>query len=487
MNSQVSLVRRLIQVGLVAALLLTFNGVQWGASTKAHASTNQFHGVNWADPNDNFGSGPIVPVGLSASDNYSDTYKKSNAILTGFKSLGSNTVRLGINPATTSGGWWSSYVGAFDAATDLGMNVIIAPWLQNGTIGDDTTAFYNMWNVVINAYSSKSNFYFEIMNEPWAYTASVEADVASTWVDTYSGVPRGRILVPGAGANQDLCTVGGDPRLSGTLLSFHVYSIFGEHHPNQYSWATSFKDRLCGHGDRAVLTEFGVPMNTGVNYTCPQDPYADSPNNVAYLCALTDTVRQLGMGSVLWVGLKGTDQTQGPGPCEGASCAIASLAGNGNNPSLSITNQSALDRIQFGWGGTGGGTTEGPTSTFTTSAGMCLSTANGNQVNATPVQIAGCNQSFNQYWTYTAAKQLTSYGGTKCLDAYFGQTAPGTPVQIYDCNGGTNQQWNINDNGTITGVQSGLCLDVTGGVFKTGVPVQLFTCNGGNNQQWKRP
>ena len=31
----------------------------------AHAATNQFHGVNWADPNDNFITGPTGPSRLS--------------------------------------------------------------------------------------------------------------------------------------------------------------------------------------------------------------------------------------------------------------------------------------------------------------------------------------------------------------------------------------------------------------------------------------
>jgi hypothetical protein len=44
-----------------------------------------------------------------------------------------------------------------------------------------------------------------------------------------------------------------------------------------------------------VLTEFGVPMNTGVNY----DGSRDGTNDVSYLYALTDTVRNKGMGSIL--------------------------------------------------------------------------------------------------------------------------------------------------------------------------------------------
>ena len=46
------------------------------------------------------------------------------------------------------------------------MKVVVAPWLQNGTVSD-TTSFYKMWDTVINKYGGNSNFYFDIMNEPY--------------------------------------------------------------------------------------------------------------------------------------------------------------------------------------------------------------------------------------------------------------------------------------------------------------------------------
>ena len=75
-------------------------------------------------------------------------------------------------------------------------------------------------------------------------------------------------------------------------------------------------------------------------------------DDLSYLYAITDTVRGQGMGSILWTGVKNATQTQGPGPCENASCAITSLHGTAPNYTLSITNQSGLDRLQHGWGGT---------------------------------------------------------------------------------------------------------------------------------------
>ncbi|HEY5005485.1 MAG TPA: cellulase family glycosylhydrolase, partial [Ktedonobacteraceae bacterium] len=182
----------------------------------AHAATNQFRGVNWADARDNFVNGPVIPSGLSTSDNYATTYAKSTAILKGFQTnLGANTVRFGMNESTVSSSWWGSYVAAFDAALALGMNVMIAPWAPPGgpSYVTDTTAFYNMWDVVINKYNSNSHFYFEIYNEPWGYSATDWVNFAAGFVAHYPNVARGRIVVAGVYSDSDLGPVGADSRL----------------------------------------------------------------------------------------------------------------------------------------------------------------------------------------------------------------------------------------------------------------------------------
>ncbi|HEY5004584.1 MAG TPA: cellulase, partial [Ktedonobacteraceae bacterium] len=50
--------------GFIALLtILGLVAMQIVHPSAAHAATNQFHGVNWADPNDNFVTGNLVPVG----------------------------------------------------------------------------------------------------------------------------------------------------------------------------------------------------------------------------------------------------------------------------------------------------------------------------------------------------------------------------------------------------------------------------------------
>jgi hypothetical protein len=470
----------------IAALVALLGATQAGNIPTAHAATNQYHGVNWADPNDNFGTGNLVPVGLSTSDSYSTTYTKATAILKGFQSLGANTVRMPFNSATTSGSWWSSYTGALDAASALGINVVVAPWLQNGTVSD-TTSFYQMWDVMINKYGGNSHFYFDIMNEPWAYSATNLTNFEAAWLARYPSLPRGRVIVPGTYSDNNLCAEGADSRLSGTLLSIHIYSMFGDSHTTEAAWVSDFQNNLCGYASRAVVTEFGVPMNTGVNYDGPKD----GTNDISYLYGITDTVRSMSVGSILWVGVKQATQTQGPGPCENGSCAITSLNGSGTNLSLSITNQSGLDRLQYGWGltnnaggGSGGG---GGTAGVLRGVGSnrCLDVPGAATANGTLLDIWDCNGGSNQQWTYLSNGELQVYGSA-CLDVPAHATTAGTRVEIWTCNGGGNQQWNLNSDGTVVGRESGLCLDVTGAGTANGTAVEIWTCNGGSNQKWTR-
>src|SRR5437016_7539423 len=108
---------------LTISMLLALQGSNLST---AYAATNQFRGVNWADPRDNYANDAVVPSGLSTSDTYATTYAKASAIISGFATnLSANTVRLPINPYTVNGPFWRSYTGAIKAATDKGFKVIL--------------------------------------------------------------------------------------------------------------------------------------------------------------------------------------------------------------------------------------------------------------------------------------------------------------------------------------------------------------------------
>jgi hypothetical protein len=477
---------RLVPFGVVVALLLGFLGVQLAVVAPAQAGTiAQFHGVNWADPNDNFITGPNVPVGLSTSDNYSTTYAKSVGVVKGFKALGANTIRFGINSATTSTAWWNSVTAAYDAASDNGMNVILTPWLQGGWVNPNTemTAFYKMWDTVIAKYGTRSNFYFGIFNEPQYYNATDLVNVEAAWLAHYPNLPRNHIIVPGTYSDNNLCAQGRDSRLNGTLLSIHLYSMFGLNYDNEQAYINNFHDNLCGFADRAILTEFGVPLNNGIDYNSP----ALRDQDKSYFYAMTDTVRNEGIGSILWTGVKETNQTVGPGPCRNASCALTSISGSGTNLSLTVVNQSGLDRVQWGWGvGTNPGNGNGDTNVLRgVGSNRCLDVPNQSTTSGTFLAIWDCNGGSNQKWVQQSDGSLHVYGN-KCLDVPGRSGTPGTKVEIWDCNGQPNQQWTIQSDGSIVGKESGLCLDVTAPSTANSTPVEIWTCNGGSNQKWVR-
>ncbi len=65
------LLRSLAGARLAAVRVLGVVAARARTATPAPPATSQFHGVNSADPHDNFVTGPIAPVGLPTPDSYS--------------------------------------------------------------------------------------------------------------------------------------------------------------------------------------------------------------------------------------------------------------------------------------------------------------------------------------------------------------------------------------------------------------------------------
>ncbi|MFG2041024.1 ricin-type beta-trefoil lectin domain protein [Dactylosporangium sp. NPDC048998] len=456
-------------LGTLVALLAATVGVEVGmVGTPALAATDQFKGVNWADPRDNYADDPVVPSGLSTSDSYSTTYAKATAVIGGFQSnLGANTVRLPINPYTVNGSYWSSYTGAIDAAVAKGFKVILSYWEgtahKDGMV-DNTSAYWNMWQTVVNAYGGNGMVYFEPMNEPFGYSQSAWANLAASWISTYPSVPKSRIFVSGTGYNDNVTSVCADSRLSGTYLSLHFYGFWNPSQTSYWSWANDLRDRIGSCASRTVLDEWGAPMTTGLNYNGPINGNA----YVAYIQAASDTLRLLGMGSVYWPGLR-----------TGDSYSMEKLGGSGSDLTLTNNNASGVSRLQWAWGSGGASVIRGGSSK------RCLDVPGGSTTWGTKLQIWDCNGGGNQSWLLTPSKTLVVYGKL-CLDIPGGGTAAGARVETWDCSGTGNQQWNVNSDGTITNVQTGLCLDANGGGTANGTAVVVWYCNGGANQKWTR-
>ena len=447
------------------------------AGPSAHAATNQFRGVNWADPRDNYANDPVVPSGLLTSDSYATTYAKATAIIKGFATnLGANTVRLPINPYTVNGSFWGSYTGAIDAATAQGFKVILSYWEGTGSakdgLIDNTTSFWAMWSTVTSHYVSNSLVYFEPMNEPYGYSESAWTNILAQWITTYPSIPRNRIFASGTGWNDNVTGECADSRLTGTYLSLHDYGFWNTSQTSVSGWENDITSRIGSNCfSRTVVDEWGAPMTTGLNY----DGAVNGNYFIAFIQAMANVTSQYNMGSVYWPGLRNGD-----------TYSMETLNGSGTNLSLTNNNASGVDQLKKSYGTTSGGGGGGTAGVLRgVGSNRCLDVPGQATANGTLLDIWDCNGGANQQWTALSNGELQVYGN-KCLDVPNSATTAGTKVEIYNCNGGSNQQWTLNSNGTVVGRGSGLCLDVISAGTANGTGVEIWTCTGGSNQKWAR-
>ncbi|MBA2682096.1 MAG: ricin-type beta-trefoil lectin domain protein [Ktedonobacteraceae bacterium] len=445
------------------------------AVPSAHAATNQFRGVNWADPRDNYANDPVVPSGLSTSDSYATTSAKATAIIKGFaKNLSANTVRMPINPYTVNGSFWGSYTGAIDAATAQGFKVILGYWEGTGSAKDgyidNTTSFWAMWSTVTSHYASNSLVYFEPMNEPYGYSESAWTNILAQWISTYPSIPRNRIFASGTGYNDNVTGECADSRLTGTYLSLHDYGFWNTSQTSVSGWENDITSRIGSNCfSRTVVDEWGAPMTTGLNY----DGAVNGNYFIAFIQAMADVTSQYNMGAVYWPGLRNGD-----------TYSMETLNGSGTNLSLTNNNASGVDQLKKAYGLTSGGGS-GAGVLRGSGSNRCLDVPGAATANGTLLDIWDCNGGSNQQWTALSNGELQVYGN-KCLDVPNNATTAGTRVEIYDCNGGANQQWTLNSDGTVVGRGSGLCLDVISAGTANGTEVEIWTCNGASNQKWAR-
>jgi endoglucanase len=306
------------------------------------ADTSSFRCVNWSDPGDNYQTGNIQPTGLSATtDTYATALVTANAILSGFQTvLKANSIRVGINEPTVSGTWWTTgYKAIIDAATSQNFKVILGYWAHHNGKPDDVTAFNTMWQTVVTTYSSNPLVYFDIGNEPYGYTESAWADLVAQWLALFPNVPRARVLVAGVvtgnGWDADVTQVGADSRLNGTLLNLHVYPS-NSNSLTAAGWEQVIKQKVGAYSSRTVATEWGAPLSGGVVYSGTGTP-ADV--NAAYMMGVPEQFRAYPMGGCLWAGLEGSN-----------GMGLTKINGSGSTLTLTVTNASALARLQYSWG-----------------------------------------------------------------------------------------------------------------------------------------
>ena len=485
--------RRLAAIGAVTAVVAAAVAIAVTGSTPAYAATNQFRGMNWAVLGDNFSTGTLVLHGLSQSDSNATVRAKANALYDDMAStMGVNTVRLPVNTHTVANTtWWNAYRGAIDAATDRGFKVILAYWEDGAASGGRITnlaAWNTMWSSVTNTYGSNTNVYFEPMNEPHGYSSTEWRDVAANWLSYhYSAVP-GRVLIGGTGYSQDLRDVCNDSRFSGTLLSFHHYAFF--YSAMTYdAFRSHIQTRLGNCAARAVATEFGAPMDNGLNYGD-----ANSTDNfVRHIRAMAQVMRDNQMGGTYWPALGGK-----PGNIGYDWYSMFALSGSGTSLNLTVRNTSGADRIRYAWGDTvGGGSTPPPSGTYyritNLNSGKVMDVTGQSTANNAEIKQWTYWGGANQRWRFEDAGsgyfRIVNQNSGRCLDVAGASTANNANIIQYTCGSGTNQQWQWQAQGSnfrLVARHSGRCLDVVSSGTADGVDIQQYDCTTGNNQRWTR-
>jgi len=444
----------------------------------AHADTMQFHGVNWADQRDNFVNGVLYVSGLGAADTYASAAVVADRVVGQLYSItGANTVRMPINEPTVAT-YWNTYTGAIDQALTRG-KVILAYWAYSGGRPGAVAAYDRMWDTVVAKYAGNSNAYFEVINEPYGYSTTDLNNLYSAWLTRHSDVPRGRVILDGAGLAQNVAAVGQDSRLNDTLLAVHDYSFFAGFE-DETSWANHIASYIGGYAARTVATEWGGPMGPGskngvsydtIDYNIPSGSFfAD------YIRGVSGKLRELGVGGVYWPGLR-----------DGDWYSLTRRSGSGSNLNLTLTNPSGLNRLQYSWGiGTGGSTTVRlvDTATGLYADGM------GRTAAGSDVGQWSASTSLNQQWviensgTYVRIRNL---GNGLYLDG-MGRTANGSAVGQYPSSGtSANQQWTVltdANNVRLRNRATGLYLDGMGRTTN-GSSAGQYSDSTSPNQRWK--
>ncbi|WP_206791287.1 ricin-type beta-trefoil lectin domain protein [Amycolatopsis sp. MtRt-6] len=470
--------RTLSRASRLLALVALAGGLLTAGPQQAQASTAGFKGVNWADTRDNFVNGVLYVSGLGASDTYASAATAANQVIGQLYSItGADTVRMPVNEPTVAQ-YWGTYTGAIDTALAKG-KVILAYWAYTGGKPPDTGRFQQMWDTIVAKYGSNPNAYFEVINEPYAYSTGDLNNFYSAWLARYPSVPRGRVILDGAGYAQNVPAVGGDRRLDGTLLAAHDYSFFAGYE-SENEWADHIGGYIGAYAGRTVVTEWGGPMSPGskngvqydtIDYNIPSGSFfAD------YVRGVSAKMRSLGVGSVYWPGLR-----------DGDWYSMTTKTGTGAGIKLSLSNPSGLARLRYAWGsGSGGGTyvriVNAATGLYLDGLGRTTGGATAGQAGSDPGR-------YDQQWVVENSGnrvRIKNRATGLYLDGA-GRTTNGAAVAQYASSGSGNQLWLVvtdANNVRIRNNSTGLYLDGMGRA-SSGADLGQWGDSASANQRWR--
>ncbi|MFE9423111.1 RICIN domain-containing protein [Kitasatospora sp. NPDC006697] len=111
-----------------------------------------------------------------------------------------------------------------------------------------------------------------------------------------------------------------------------------------------------------------------------------------------------------------------------------------------------------------------------TTGGKCLNDANSGTGNGNSINVADCDSSSGQSFSWNTDGSITVLG--KCLDTTGGSNASGTAIELFDCSSGSaEQKFAALPDGTVYAPKSGKCLQVQGTSVTDGATVGLEPCD----------
>lgn len=116
--------------------------------------------------------------------------------------------------------------------------------------------------------------------------------------------------------------------------------------------------------------------------------------------------------------------------------------------------------------------------------GLCLDAKDKQDVTATQMVVAGCDNSPSQHFDFSSIGELRPrHSTTRCVDVSAASTQDNAKIQLWECNGTVAQKWSLTAAGELRG-PGGKCIDVDMAQTVPGTKVKLYTCKGNGAQKW---
>jgi hypothetical protein len=96
-------------------------------------------------------------------------------------------------------------------------------------------------------------------------------------------------------------------------------------------WTGMLQTNLGSYASRTIVTEWGAPMTTGIDYSGA----GEGDHNASFISAVSTYLHDNAIGSCYWPVLRTAD-----------FWSLSTVSGTGTDLSLTITNASGLARVQ---------------------------------------------------------------------------------------------------------------------------------------------